>query len=233
AFNEAMRRALQIAEALHHAHSEGIIHRDVKPDNVLVVESGGQDSIRLLDFGLSALVQQSDQGPSQLTRTGSIIGTPMYVSPEVFRGHAADARSDIYSLGCVIFEMIAGHPPFQSDDIAEAMMHHLNQQLPDLKQLDQEAKLPSALQLFLNKATAKERESRYANMQEVIDELRSLLQINSEAKFNPSKFRQMPGNSAVSAGNRIRPFSHAVVCILIAVAVSVLAAVWFAFVNPQ
>jgi serine/threonine protein kinase len=233
-FKEAIARALQIAEALHHAHLKGIIHRDVKPDNVLVVDSGGQASIKLLDFGLSALLQEGDKERSQLTRTGSIIGTPLYVSPEVFKGHAADARSDIYSLGCVTFEMIAGNPPFPADDIAEAMVNHLNQPIPDLQQLDPQAKLPSALQPFLNKATAKEREARYGNMQEVIDELRLLLQIDSEAKFHPQQFRHGPRSGLVPAKKPI--IAHLItlsVAISIALAISIVATISFAWANPE
>ena len=131
-YNKALDIMEQVCAAIQEAHSLGIIHRDIKPDNImLTVHQGVDDWVKVCDFGIARLdVPESDSGgvaPATLTQTGAILGTPMYMSPEQLRGRKADARSDIYSLGCVMYEMLTGKPPFASKNTAEIVVGHLNQ----------------------------------------------------------------------------------------------------------
>jgi serine/threonine-protein kinase len=128
---EALSIARGIASALAAAHARGVVHRDLKPDNVFLVPDpdGGDGRVKLLDFGIAKL---GGDPSGARTRTGLILGTPQYMSPEQCRGASAcDHRSDLYSLGCVLFEMIAGRPPFVGD-FAELLAGHLNAPPPTL-----------------------------------------------------------------------------------------------------
>jgi serine/threonine protein kinase len=106
----------QILRALDHAHAAGIVHRDLKPDNIMLVERDGQrDVVKILDFGI-AKVTQPASGHEALTQAGVIFGTPEYLSPEQALGESVDARADLYAAGVILFEMLAGRRPFESED---------------------------------------------------------------------------------------------------------------------
>jgi serine/threonine protein kinase len=108
----AVRIGVQLAQALQAVHDAGLVHRDVKPSNVLVRDIGGHDHAYLTDFGIA----KAPAGQDSLTRTGSVIGTPAYLSPEQIRGQQPGPRSDLYALGCVMFEALTGQRPFGGDD---------------------------------------------------------------------------------------------------------------------
>jgi protein kinase-like protein len=110
----AVRIGVQLAQALQAVHDAGLVHRDVKPSNVLVRDIGGHDHAYLTDFGIA----KAPAAPDSLTRTGSVIGTPGYLSPEQIRGQQPGPRSDLYALGCVMFEALTGQRPFGGDDLA-------------------------------------------------------------------------------------------------------------------
>jgi serine/threonine protein kinase len=110
----------QSAEALRHSHSQGVVHRDIKPSNLLLTRGDeGEDYVRVVDFGIAKMQDQDPSG--KLTRTGQIFGSPLYMSPEQCEGLTADARSDIYSLGCVAYELITGRPPHMGKNAVETM----------------------------------------------------------------------------------------------------------------
>lgn len=124
---------VQIAEALSYAHSKGIFHRDIKPSNImLVTDENGQKSIRILDFGIAKIASEGDQ---KLTSTGEVFGSPPYMSPEQGKGGQIDERSDIYSLGCVMYETLMGQPPFKGSTALETIMKHATDPPPPLVQL--------------------------------------------------------------------------------------------------
>jgi len=108
----------QICQALTAAHKKGVIHRDLKPQNIMIDKKG---SAYVMDFGIARSLEAEE-----VTKTGAIIGTPHYMSPEQAEGKAVDTRSDIYSLGCVLYEMITGNPPFEADTSAALIHKHLN-----------------------------------------------------------------------------------------------------------
>ncbi len=144
----------QIAGALDYAHQRGVIHRDIKPSNVLLDEQG---NAYLADFGLARLIEPG-QRPN-LTETGSFLGTPSYISPEQVQQGTLDERSDLYSLGVVLYEMLAGRPPFTGDSAFTIMRAHIDQQPPPLWKF--RPALPPGVEGVLNKALQKDPDRRY------------------------------------------------------------------------
>jgi serine/threonine protein kinase len=132
---ETMRLSKQILSALHYAHQLGMVHRDLKPDNVLLDRSSGRAAAKLIDFGLVKMMQNV-LGPAEcerLTATGMVFGTPGYMPPEQILGHEVDPRTDLYSMGIMLFEMLTGVLPFASDDISLMWNMHLYAPVPSLK----------------------------------------------------------------------------------------------------
>src|SRR5262249_13533596 len=127
------RRALVIArqllEGLGHAHAHGMIHRDLKPDNVMLVDMGGWERAQLVDWGLVKLIGDAEavMGGGKLTRTGVVQGTPRYMAPEQALGRLVDGRVDLYALGLILFEMLTGRVPFEHDDPVMIMRMQVKQ----------------------------------------------------------------------------------------------------------
>jgi tRNA A-37 threonylcarbamoyl transferase component Bud32 len=162
---QALNIASQVADALGASHQHGIIHRDLKPENIYLVTRGGsRDFVKVLDFGLAKLTQ-SDEKVSHKTRTGSVMGTPFYMSPEQCEGKASiDQRADIYSLGVILFEMLTGKVPFGGEGYGEIIVKHITMPPPSARSITQE--LSPALDLILYRAMAKNRDERFQTMAE-------------------------------------------------------------------
>ena len=127
---------MQIADALAHAHDRSIIHRDLKPPNILVIESGSRDHVKVVDLGVAKLIGGEDDGAMmKLTRTGEVFGSPLYMAPEQVLGRAHDARTDIYQLGCVMFEMLTGVPPLVGTSAILTMNSHVEEPAPKFQQV--------------------------------------------------------------------------------------------------
>jgi serine/threonine protein kinase len=163
-----------ICFALAYAHEHGVVHRDLKPSNIILSPSGDKQSpfvAKLVDFGIAKL--ETEDG---LTKTGEVFGTPLYMSPEQCLGSKVDNRSDIYSLGCVLYEALTGAPPFRGQSALETMMQHrVEIQLP-LKQAALGVEFPPALETILFKMLAKEPSQRYQSCLEVAQDLTLLQQ---------------------------------------------------------
>ncbi len=161
------RRALvyarQILEGVGHAHAQGIVHRDLKPDNILLVDMGGWDRIKIIDFGLVKLIGAVADafGAAALTRTGIVFGTPAYMAPEQALGRLIDGRTDVYALGVILFEMLSGGLPFFDKDPLTLMKHHAKTPPPRLDDVIDARWVTPQLIVLVEGALAKDPDHRF------------------------------------------------------------------------
>ena len=157
--------ARQTAEALEAAHEFGIVHRDLKPDNIMITKTrGGSDHAKVVDFGIAKAAGGDEK--QNVTKTGLVVGTPEYMSPEQLSGDAVDGRSDIYSLALVFFRMLTGTLPFQADTAQEAMIKRLTDEPLKLKDALPEGGFPTALQIVMDRALQRLPSDRYSSAAE-------------------------------------------------------------------
>ena len=183
--------AIQVASALEEAHAAGIVHRDIKPDNIMVRRNG---YVKVLDFGLAKLTETVDRSPLDpdaatrvmvQTDAGVVMGTSHYMSPEQARGKPVDARSDIWSLGVVIYEMVAGRTPFSGETSTDVIVAITQKDPPPLARFA--PNVPAELDWIVNKALRKDRDERYQTIKELLTDLRRLKQrIEFEAELERS-----------------------------------------------
>jgi serine/threonine protein kinase len=167
--------ALQVCRALHAAHAVGIIHRDLKPENIVLTEKEGfGEFAKVLDFGISKVSEgvNSDSGGTQrLTQLGMIVGTPEYMSPEQAAGKVVDHRSDIYSLGVVLFEMLTGKLPFEGDNPLQVLMKHQTEPAPSFEDVRPDRPVPAMLEVVIQRALAKKPQDRQQSMSDLLVDL--------------------------------------------------------------
>jgi serine/threonine protein kinase len=156
----------QVCRALSAAHKRGIVHRDMKPENVFLVDFDGEISVKVIDFGISKVGQT---GKTNLTKTGMIMGTPSYMSPEQARGDKVDRRTDVYAVGAMLYHALTGKKPFDTDDPASTLSLVLTEEPERPRKVN--ADIPEGLELVVQKAMAKEPADRYATMEELYDAL--------------------------------------------------------------
>jgi len=166
---EALAYAIEIARGLTVAHNRNMVHRDIKPQNVLIDAEG---RAKLTDFGISRQLEQDG-----MTATGRVLGTTDYVAPEQAMGHPVDQRSDVYSLGVVLYEMLVGQVPFHADSQVGVAMKHVNEELPDVQQRRPE--LSAAAAMVVERATAKDPAQRYQEVGDLIDDLGTALEVEA------------------------------------------------------
>ena len=153
----------QAARALAEAHDRGIVHRDVKPENLFLTSLGGEyDFVKLIDFGIAKVQSAS----ATMTETGSVLGTPAYMSPEVAMGGAADARSDVYALGAVLYFLLCGRPPFEADNAAALLFAHIHENVKSPSRV-LGLQLPGDVETVVTRALEKEPAARYATAAEL------------------------------------------------------------------
>jgi serine/threonine-protein kinase len=199
----AVRVFDQIGSALDAAHEHDLVHRDVKPGNVLVDEDGGGPDrfhLYLTDFGLT----KRTASLSGLTVPGHFLGTVDYVAPEQITGRPTDARTDVYSLGCVLFEALTGDRPFDRDTDAAVLFAHLHDRPPSVARARSD--LPRVVDRIVAKAMAKQPDGRYASCRELVADLRALATKAAPVPPDPGPGRAM--NRTGTAGGDPRPMRH-------------------------
>src|SRR2546428_814526 len=165
--NEALDIMIQITDALVHAHERGLIHRDIKPKNILLTPQG---IAKLTDLGLARAVDDKELAESE---AGKAYGTPYYISPEQIRGEVdIDFRADIYSLGATMYHLVTGRPPFEAETPSAVMHKHLKQPLKPVDHVN--TALSAGIGEIIEVAMAKKREDRYASTRDMLEDLRSV-----------------------------------------------------------
>ncbi|MDT4968425.1 MAG: eukaryotic-like serine/threonine-protein kinase [Acidobacteriota bacterium] len=208
----AIEIALQTASALNAAHQAGIVHRDIKPENIMLRKDG---YVKVLDFGLAKLIEELDRGASSAsdvstqalvqTAAGVVMGTALYMSPEQARGTEVDARSDVWSLGCVVYEMLAGRPPFEGETPSHVIVSILDKEPAPLAARAR-VEVPNQLETIVQRALTKERDKRYQTVEEMSSALRALkqqLDIEAALKASQEPPREASASDASSAATVI------------------------------
>jgi len=146
---------IQIAEGLGYAHSKGIVHRDVKPSNIILLKERQRWRVKIVDFGIAKLLPSADLHSQSQTATGEVFGSPYYMSPEQCMGGKIDEASDMYSLGCTLYETLIGTPPFRGENPMQTVMMHQNAEVPSVTASPRGAKCPPSVDKLLSKMMAK------------------------------------------------------------------------------
>ena len=166
---------LQITEGIAEAHDSYIIHRDIKPQNIMILDNG---VVKITDFGIATALNST-----QLTQTNSVMGTVYYLPPEQANGKGATIRSDVYSMGILMYELLCGKLPFRGDNAVEIALKHLKESVPSIK--EELPNLPQSIENVIIKATAKNPKNRYADAREMHDDLKTVLE---ESRKNEPKY---------------------------------------------
>ena len=164
----------QAASALGAAHERGIVHRDVKPENIFLVDRGGKDFVKVLDFGISKTLKPGnvDEESLKLTHTGMVLGTPLYMSPEQARGDEdLDQRIDLWALGVILYECLTAEVPFRATNYLGVISQVLNQEVTPPRKLRPEMRISEAMERVVQKAMARDRDHRYPTMAALVADL--------------------------------------------------------------
>lgn len=162
---------LEVLDGLAYAHRNGIIHRDLKPANIMICTANSEKQIKILDFGISKFVGSDASKKQSLTAEGDIFGSPFYMSPEQCSGETVDARSDIYSIGCALFEALTGFVPYEGKNSVEITIMHQEHEPPSLADIFPELQYPPSIDLVIAKCLAKDPDDRYQSAKELAIDL--------------------------------------------------------------
>ncbi len=162
---------IQACEALSAAHAKDVLHRDLKPSNIMLMKTKDQaDFVKIVDFGIAKMMPSSGK-EMQLTQTGEVFGSPLYMSPEQFVGRKVERTSDIYAMGCVMYEALMGKPPIVGEHVLETMYKHMNEKPKKFSEVRPEVKIPAKIEAIVMRCMEKEPIQRYQTMAELHDDL--------------------------------------------------------------
>jgi len=207
---------IQISEALHEAHEVGLVHRDLKPDNIMITTlRDNREMALLLDFGIAKSFT-AEQPSSKGTLSGSVLGTPQYMSPEQIKGEAIDARSDIYAIGVMLYEFCTWKRPFSGDSAMMLMMSHMNEVPQAPRSVAPERNIPASLERVILRALEKNPDDRQQDLRQLVAELRAA--VPEECEYDSSAF----GDSRLLSSPRSKLFlSFTVLLVLLAMGLSI------------
>jgi serine/threonine-protein kinase len=201
----------QICRSLREAHKLGVIHRDLKPANVMLLNEADQDMVKVLDFGLvKSFLADLSPGDPEVTQNGVFLGSPQYMAPEQAR-NIADPRSDVYSLGILMYQMLTGRPPFLGKDYLEVIFLHMKEPPKRLRDARPGLDVPAEVEAVLLKCLEKDPLARYQSMDELLEAIRYAAQISGASGIFPERRSGIhptpPPLPAVSTGAHARPFT--------------------------
>ncbi|HEY9776648.1 MAG TPA: serine/threonine-protein kinase [Planktothrix sp.] len=189
-----------VTDALQQAHSKGVIHRDLKSSNIMLVESEGKkEVVKVVDFGIAKLMPSSGKQSQNLTQTGEIFGSPIYMSPEQCQGLPLDARSDIYSCGVMMYEALTGLPPLMGETIVDTMQMHVSSRPPAFREIRPDLYIPTPLEQIVFRALEKRPEGRFPTMEELKETLQHV-----QTKLQGGEFAHEQTGSRAALGRPAR-----------------------------
>ncbi len=198
--DEAVRIIMAVGSALRYAHRLGMVHRDVKPANVMVDKQG---NVILTDFGIAKIL--AGGGATQLTATGAMVGTPSYMAPEQGMGQPGDERSDIYSLGVMLYQLVTARLPFEADTPLAVVLKHINEALPMPSQINPQ--VPEPIERIILKAMAKNPDDRYQHVGEMLNDLkRAIGMALDETPTDTLHSRALPAGATSVGAGAVTPF---------------------------
>lgn len=176
--HRALAIAMQCCRALGAAHAKGIVHRDMKPENIFMCErESGEDFVKIVDFGIAKMsdIETDGEPGRKLTKTGMIFGTPEYMSPEQAQGKSLDHRVDVYAMGVILYELLTGRVPFVGDTFMGILTQHMFEQPPPLQAANPSSQVPPNVEAIIFRALAKSADERYASMEELANDVQAAL----------------------------------------------------------
>ena len=166
----ALRIFDEIGQGVVHAHEQGVLHRDLKPSNIMLVpDQNSSEKVKILDFGIAKCLHPDGANCQQLTSAGEIFGSPLYMSPEQCQGEDLDERSDVYAMGCVMYEVLTGKVPLMGKNVLATMALHINEMPPRFENIG--VQIPPPLEMIVFKALQKKPSDRYQTMSELVSDL--------------------------------------------------------------
>lgn len=216
----------QACDALQHAHSHGVIHRDLKPSNIMLVDSESEDGkpqVKLLDFGIAKILPQHGGSGQKLTQTGEVFGSPLYMSPEQCMGKALDARSDIYSMGCLMYETLTGTPPIVGANTFETFFKHTTEMPASIKTHRSDLANYREIDAIILKAMAKNPADRYQTMAELKADLLALLEEKDRGFLEKARENMELARRRGSARKAVLPLPAIIAGAMVLVALVILA----------
>lgn len=197
----ALNIFIEVLNGLAYAHRNGIVHRDIKPANIMICTTNGATQVKILDFGISKLVSSDASKMQSMTMAGDVFGSPYYMSPEQCAGEPVDARSDIYSIGCTLFEVLTGYVPFEGSTSLETMIMHQEDRAPRLADVLTDECFPKSLEAIVATCLAKLPRDRYQSAKEIVLDLERIRE-GKEIEPSSPAYRQL--NKAVINKNNER-----------------------------